>query len=939
MTLALKVLMGQYDRYCTVFETILLGRYLNQVLECETDLNMLSSSQSAVKPEWLITLLASALQPKIQESVRKFVGSWIMRSCFRPDISDAFADFLRTAFLPWATLGSLYTSTLRKEHGKTRCGHGEQLANYISTLLQQAVKFPPGGTQLLDIFLETLARSKSGRFAYAGVYLLEGLGRALEATPETRLQPVQLEKVAGLASWAALPEVARDYVYARCIKMCFDTSLRSPQVLQAESVVDAFRRWGELQATLSHQNSQAAGGTREPIATQHFEPSKRDIMQSQAVEKCERLRNLLKADDTTPAEAETLLEDIWSDLEYLEYPRALLMAMPALVLHARIVSLTSSWETLAEMLTKLVRKFQELSENRVYLMTPLVCAARNLVLAVPEAVKRMRLEDFVIQYTERIPAPTVDLQLEDATAQLLQSLSPEIERFGYEYYFGDREPVGIAALLDLVSRLSPRHLDVARAMFDRLLQRWAKQKTPPPIVSPWKSTLQLQVILLCCEQVVPLLKTPELLQVLRDLHHILSIEPLPRYRFLLGWMLARIYLKHKDLRPRILNELKTHDHHSNPKYLASLMKVAVMVAKLDTSDGDYALELASALVPLAASSKVIIRHEAQWQFPVLMDHARAMDWHDITASPACASLDDYIRSLQRFDDPPLERRLDQLDPVKDHTLTNLVEGSWFGLDSIEPSLCGREDFVKLYKTDAEAAGSRNEELPASCMPLGDPVTPLPSKPTAQGDGLITSAAGSKAGLAPSQAGESLALQTKGAAYLATGIENSIDQPTRRRNDLIVVASLVDNPYNLGGLSRVSEIFGASELHLRSQNVTSNKDFTSVSVSSHLHFPIVQLSATAVPAYLAGQRDRGWTVVGIEQTDRSVLLGSPDCKLPEKVVLVLGSEKEGIPALVLSECDMLVEIPQQGVTRSLNVQTAASIVLFEYARQRRGTETL
>ena len=68
---------------------------------------------------------------------------------------------------------------------------------------------------------------------------------------------------------------------------------------------------------------------------------------------------------------------------------------------------------------------------------------------------------------------------------------------------------------------------------------------------------------------------------------------------------------------------------------------------------------------------------------------------------------------------------------------------------------------------------------------------------------------------------------------------------------------------------------------------------------------------------------GYSVVGIEQTDRSVRIGEAGCVLPEKCVLVLGSEAKGIPAALLAECDMLVEIPQVGVTRSLNVQTAAA----------------
>ena len=155
---------------------------------------------------------------------------------------------------------------------------------------------------------------------------------------------------------------------------------------------------------------------------------------------------------------------------------------------------------------------------------------------------------------------------------------------------------------------------------------------------------------------------------------------------------------------------------------------------------------------------------------------------------------------------------------------------------------------------------------------------------------------------------------------------------RPHPNLLVVASLVDNPYNLGGLARVSEIFGAAGLTLQNQNVVGNKDFTSVSVSSHMHFPLIQLSAAGVPEWLQERKGEGWKVVGIEQTDRSVMLGSEGSRLPEKCVLVVGSEKEGIPASVLTECDVLVEIPQCGVTRSLNVQTAVAVVLFEYVRQ-------
>jgi tRNA guanosine-2'-O-methyltransferase len=122
------------------------------------------------------------------------------------------------------------------------------------------------------------------------------------------------------------------------------------------------------------------------------------------------------------------------------------------------------------------------------------------------------------------------------------------------------------------------------------------------------------------------------------------------------------------------------------------------------------------------------------------------------------------------------------------------------------------------------------------------------------------------------------------------------------------------------------------MYVRDPKIVSEKDFTSVAVSSQHHIDIAPLPVADISAWVAGKKSEGWTVVGIEQTDRSVLLGEADAVLPDKTILVLGSESLGMPAAVLGECDILVEIPQVGVTRSLNVQTAAAIVLFEYGRQ-------
>jgi TrmH family RNA methyltransferase len=73
--------------------------------------------------------------------------------------------------------------------------------------------------------------------------------------------------------------------------------------------------------------------------------------------------------------------------------------------------------------------------------------------------------------------------------------------------------------------------------------------------------------------------------------------------------------------------------------------------------------------------------------------------------------------------------------------------------------------------------------------------------------------------------------------------------------------------------------------------------------------------------------------------RVALVPSGGTPLPEldsgsEVVLVLGAEREGLPAEVLERCDERASIPQPGGGESLNVAMAGAIALYELARQDR-----
>ncbi|KAL0983871.1 hypothetical protein UPYG_G00134130 [Umbra pygmaea] len=148
--------------------------------------------------------------------------------------------------------------------------------------------------------------------------------------------------------------------------------------------------------------------------------------------------------------------------------------------------------------------------------------------------------------------------------------------------------------------------------------------------------------------------------------------------------------------------------------------------------------------------------------------------------------------------------------------------------------------------------------------------------------------------------------------------------------LLVVASLIDKPTNLGGLCRTCEIFGASGLVLDSLRHVSDKHFQALSVSSELWLPLLEVKPVELSDFLQVKKTEGYCIVGVEQTANSQSL--QDYRFPEKTLLLLGNEREGIPANLLQLLDVCVEIPQQGVIRSLNVHVSAALLVWEYTRQ-------
>ncbi|KRT83523.1 hypothetical protein AMK59_4346 [Oryctes borbonicus] len=150
------------------------------------------------------------------------------------------------------------------------------------------------------------------------------------------------------------------------------------------------------------------------------------------------------------------------------------------------------------------------------------------------------------------------------------------------------------------------------------------------------------------------------------------------------------------------------------------------------------------------------------------------------------------------------------------------------------------------------------------------------------------------------------------------------------SELILVATLVDSAANLGGIARTCEIYGVKQLIVPDRKVINTKEFKSLSMSAEHWVNILEVKQSDLKEYLENVKEKRYTIIGIEQTAKSVKLHTYE--FTRRCVLVLGNEKEGIPSYIFPFLDVCIEIPQFGLLRSLNVHVAGAITIWEYVKQ-------
>jgi 23S rRNA (guanosine2251-2'-O)-methyltransferase len=155
-------------------------------------------------------------------------------------------------------------------------------------------------------------------------------------------------------------------------------------------------------------------------------------------------------------------------------------------------------------------------------------------------------------------------------------------------------------------------------------------------------------------------------------------------------------------------------------------------------------------------------------------------------------------------------------------------------------------------------------------------------------------------------------------------------------EIIVVAHNIRSTHNIGAIFRTAEGFGVKKIIMTGYSPypllpsDSRLPHISSKLTDQIHKTALGAEAMVPFEYqaqprLASLKNKGYTIVGLEQNTRSIMLDA--YIIPKKIVLLIGEEVNGITNELLNECDDLIEIPMVGKKESFNVSVATGIALY------------
>ena len=175
-------------------------------------------------------------------------------------------------------------------------------------------------------------------------------------------------------------------------------------------------------------------------------------------------------------------------------------------------------------------------------------------------------------------------------------------------------------------------------------------------------------------------------------------------------------------------------------------------------------------------------------------------------------------------------------------------------------------------------------------------------------------------------------KTQGVAITFSGdliFDENADYPNEDDSCLLVLDQ-VEDPQNFGQIIRTVECAGIKGI-IYSKHHSVSLTETALQVSQGAFVNMKFYEVTNIRNELKKLKKNNFWVVGLENSVNASLWHSIDYS--DKTAIVVGSEGRGVRKKVLETCDFIATIPMQGITNSLNVSAATSVIVFEILRQK------
>jgi len=151
-----------------------------------------------------------------------------------------------------------------------------------------------------------------------------------------------------------------------------------------------------------------------------------------------------------------------------------------------------------------------------------------------------------------------------------------------------------------------------------------------------------------------------------------------------------------------------------------------------------------------------------------------------------------------------------------------------------------------------------------------------------------------------------------------------------KNPIIVVLENIRSAYNVGSVFRTADAFLIEAIYIIGYSAKPpHKEIkkTALGAEDSVEWKYFKTTAEAIDEL----KNIKYKVYAVEQAENSYKLHSAGFKQNERIAVVFGNEVTGVEQSTIQLCEGCIEIPQFGMKHSLNIATAAGVVLWELVR--------